>query len=99
PYTGSPIGWPRLRALEWSADAIDSLNGAPAKFAIYEHKFAQAIHRIFQSFAPYVRVRTPFTSYALFELFSSLTRAAKSDLYVDWLVRKYPAYYRWIPDQ
>ena len=99
PYTGVPIGWTWELALAWGAAAIDGLAPSEAKFAIYEHKFSQAIHPIFQSYAPYVRLRTPFTDYALFDFFAARSPQSRERLYRSWLARAYPGLFRWIPDQ
>lgn len=99
PYTGSPIGWSWGRAMEWATDAIRELGPSDAKFAIYEHKFPQAIHAIFQTYAPYVRLRTPFTDYALFDFFAAIPRHTRVRLYRAWLTQKYPSFFRRIPDQ
>jgi hypothetical protein len=99
PYSGVPIGWTSQRALAWGAAAVHDLAPSQAKFAIYEHKFPQAIHLIFQSYAPYVRLRTPFTDYALFDFFAARSPRSRERLYHSWLARKYPALFRWIPDQ
>jgi asparagine synthase (glutamine-hydrolysing) len=99
PYTGVPIGWSYQRALEWGGAAIGAVAPAQAKFAIYEHKFPQAIHPIFQTYAPYVRLCTPFTDYALFDFFAVRSPRSRERLYRSWLARKYPWLFRWIPDQ
>src|SRR6185369_7179735 len=99
PYTGVPSGWSYQRALEWGGAAIGAAAPAQAKFAIYEHKFPQAIHPIFQTYAPYVRLCTPFTDYALFDFFAVRSPRSRERLYRSWLTRKYPALFRWIPDQ
>jgi asparagine synthase (glutamine-hydrolysing) len=99
PYSGVAIGWNWARALQWGADTIAALAPSEAKFAIYEHKLPQAIHPIFQSYAPYVRLRTPFTDYALFDFFAARSRRTRQGLYTAWLARKYAALFRAIPDQ
>jgi len=99
PFSGVPIGWTWEQSLAWAEDAVQSLAPSAPKFAIYEHKFPQAIHLIFQSYEPYVRVRTPFTDYALFDFFHSLSDRARGSLYRAWLAHDYPAFFRNIPDQ
>jgi hypothetical protein len=99
PYSGVPIGWTWERALQWGADTIARLAPSSAKFAVYEHKFPQAIHPIFQSYSPYMRVRSPFTDYALFDFFGRLSDRTRQWLYRAWLTQKYPAFFRSIPDQ
>jgi asparagine synthase (glutamine-hydrolysing) len=99
PYSGVPIGWTWERALQWGADAIARLAPAPARYAIYEHKFPQAIHPIFQSYSPYMRVRSPFTDYAVFDFFARLPDRTRQWLYSAWLARSYAAFFRSIPDQ
>ncbi|MBZ5555757.1 MAG: hypothetical protein LAO77_00635 [Acidobacteriia bacterium] len=99
PFSGVEIGWTWDRAIEWAAATIGALAPSDAKYSIYEHKFPQAIHLIFQSYAPYVRVRAPFTDYALFDFFAARSRQARATLYTTWLARKYPAFFRRIPDQ
>jgi len=99
PYTGVSIGWSWQQALAWGAAAVDGLAPSQAKFLLYEHKFPQAIHPIFQSYAPYVRLRAPFTDYALFDFFAARSPRSRERLYGAWLARTYPALFRWIPDQ
>jgi hypothetical protein len=99
PFSGAAIAWTWERAIEWASAEIGALAPSEARYAIYEHKFPQAIHLIFQSYAPYVRVRTPFTDYALFDFFAAQPRHTRATLYRTWLARKYPALFKWIPDQ
>jgi asparagine synthase (glutamine-hydrolysing) len=99
PYSGVPIGWTWQDALDWGAETIAALRPSAAKFAIYEHKFPQAIHPIFQSYSPYMRVRSPFTDYALFDFFQRLSHRTRRQLYQAWLAQAYPAFFRSIPDQ
>jgi asparagine synthase (glutamine-hydrolysing) len=99
PFSGLSIGWTWDRAIEWAVDAIAAIAPSAPRFAIYEHKFPQAIHLIFQSYIPYVRVRTPFTDYALFDFFQRLSDDARSSVYTRWLMRDYAAFFRSTPDQ
>ena len=99
PFSGVSIGWGWDRAVEWAAATIRGLAPSAAKYAIYDHKFPQAIHLVFQSYEPYVRVRAPFTDYALFDFFAARPPETRAWLYRTWLAQKYPALFRWIPDQ
>jgi hypothetical protein len=99
PFSGVSIGWNWDRAIEWCEEAVGALSPSAPRYAIYEHKFTQAIHPIFQSYAPYVRVRAPFTDYALFDFFASLSQGTRAWLYPAWLAKAYPAFFRAIPDQ
>ena len=99
PFSGASIGWTWPRAIEWAEGVIAALRPSAPKFAIYDHKFPQAIHPIFQSYSPYMRVRSPFTDYALFDFFHTLSDAARRTLYPEWLATDYPAFFASIPDQ
>src|SRR5439155_11046530 len=87
------------QAIDWAGATIAALSPSAAKFAVYEHKFPQAIHLIFQSYAPYVLVRAPFTDYALFDFFERLPQSTRGSFYETWLAHDYPALFRSIPDQ
>lgn len=99
PYSGVSLAWTWSHALEWGAGAIAAVAPGLPKYAIYEHKFPQAIHPIFQIYAPYVRVRGPFTDYALFDFFARLPDATREWLYKAWMAERYPAFFSAIPDQ
>src|SRR5262249_61708315 len=86
-------------AIAGDAAPLAALPPSAANFAIHEHKFPQAIHLIFQSYSPYVRVRSPFTDYALFDFFERLPRSVRRSLYETWLAHDYPACFGSIPDQ
>ncbi len=99
PYSGVPIGWSWELALDWAAGEIARFEPAAAKYILYEHKLPQSIHPIFQAYAPYFGVRSPFTDYALFDFFAATPNAVRRWLYPRWLTRHYPSLFRSIPDQ
>lgn len=99
PYSGVAIAWPWERAVAWANEAVEHVKPAAARFAMYEHKFPQAIHLIFQASAPYLRVRTPFTDYQLFDFFSGQPPEVRAVLHCAWLAGTYPQLFSRIADQ
>jgi hypothetical protein len=73
--------------------------GAP--FAVYEHKFPQAISRVTEAARPWVRVRRPFVDYGFwsqaYRLPYELRRAHSWHEY--WLRETYPELFARIPNQ
>lgn len=98
PFSGSPLGWTLERALSWASDQLGQLAGTPGYFTMFDHKLPQAIHRIFQAYIPWMRVRTPFLDYQLFDFFSSFDGDTRIDLYHRMLRTSYPRLFA-IPEQ
>lgn len=101
PYYGGPLGLPGAAARERAESLVAELNGAPARFALFEHKLPQATNRVFTSWRPWLRVRKPFTDYAFFDFFQGLPGRARGELalYERWLSTRYPRLFAAIPNQ
>lgn len=101
PYYGGALGLPYEEALERARRIETGLAGAPARFALFEHKLPQSTNRWTAAYRPYFRVRRPFTDYAFFDFFQGLPTAARGEdrLYERWLAASYPAFFARIPNQ
>lgn len=99
PYSGVALGWPMRKAREWAEEELAALAPGAARFAIFEHKFPQAIHRIFQAGQRRIRVRRPFVDLDLFRFYSQLDAATRTRVYHGMLRRRYPALFARIPHQ
>ena len=99
PYYGGALGWDVDRAREEIAEAARSMQGAPARFMIYEHKYPQSLNRWTVAWRPWVGVRKPFTSYALFDFAQSLPAPTlvAGHLRERWLKSRYPVLFS-LPD-
>jgi asparagine synthetase B (glutamine-hydrolysing) len=98
PYSGVPIAWPIRQAQDWAERELESLAPAAARFVVFEHKFPQAIHRIFQFAQNRIRVRRPFVDYDLFDFYAGLDAPTRVRVYHGMLKSRYPALFR-IPYQ
>lgn len=100
PYYGERLGFPWEQALARSTDLVAELEGAAARFGIFEHKMAQALNRITLALRPYVRVRRPFLDYRVFELAQGVSTRIRGEgaLHDRWLRSTYAAMFR-IPNQ
>ncbi len=98
PFSGSPLGWTVERAQNWARDQLSRLAGTPGYFTMFDHKLPQAIHRIFQAYLPWMRLRTPFLDYQLFAFFAGFDGATRIDLYHRMLQASYPSLFT-IPEQ
>ncbi|MBI3466424.1 MAG: hypothetical protein HY000_25710 [Planctomycetes bacterium] len=99
PYYGRQIGWPWDLAIQWATEAVRGLDGGCPRFAIYEHKYAQALNPVFYVPSHWVRVRRPFLDYELFEWFNGQLPVIRQRLYYRMLRDKYPACFATIPNQ
>jgi asparagine synthase (glutamine-hydrolysing) len=100
PYYGGPLGFTWEQARARASELVADLEGAAARFAIFDHKMAQAINRITLTLRPYVRVRRPFVDYRVFELAQGVSARIRGEgaLRDRWLRSTYPALFR-IPNQ
>jgi asparagine synthase (glutamine-hydrolysing) len=100
PYYGGRLALSWEQALARSTDLVAELEGAAARFAIFEHKMAQALNRITLALRPLVRVRRPFLDYRVFELAQGVSTRIRGEgaLHDRWLRSTYPALFR-IPNQ
>jgi hypothetical protein len=92
PYYGGTLGLPWEAAVERVRPLVRELGGAPARFALFEHKIPQSTNRITAALRPYVRVRRPFVDYQVFDLAQgqpAATRGAGA-LHDRWLRSTYP---------
>ena len=99
PYYATKISWPYQKALDWAEGAVAALGSARANYAIFEHKFPQAIIQIFNVFSPWMQVRHPFLDYELFDFYAALPMPYRKQVYYRMLQKFYPGCYRSIPWQ
>jgi asparagine synthase (glutamine-hydrolysing) len=101
PWYGPGLGLDEPEALARAEALLADLDGAPARFALFEHKLPQSTNRWSAAWRPWLRVRKPFVDYAFFDLCQGLPPALRDGdrLRRRWLVSRYPACFRRIPDQ
>jgi asparagine synthase (glutamine-hydrolysing) len=101
PYYGGTLGMPYDRAIELGEEMVRSLDGAAARFALFEHKLPQSTNRWCAAWRHWIPVRRPFTDYAFFEFFQGLPRESrgKERLYEKMLRARYPRFFARIPNQ
>jgi hypothetical protein len=100
PFYATELGWSHDEALSWVKAELCALpTGTPPRYFLYEHKLNQSIHKIFQGYVPWMRVRRPFLDYDLFDFFAAVKRRRLPDLYATMLRRKYLALFAGIPHQ
>jgi asparagine synthase (glutamine-hydrolysing) len=100
PWYGASISLPYEVALERARDLISGLNGAPARFALLEHKAPQSTNRWTAAWRPWLRVRKPFIDYAFFDLCQGLPVGVRLEgrLHERWLRTSYPDFFAKIPN-
>lgn len=101
PVYRTPIGLSPAEIDQRLAEMIAALGGAPVRFAAFEHKLPQSTNRWSAAWRPWLRVRKPFTDYALFDFCQGLPVTARLDdgLRQRWVRETWPALFRSIPDQ
>jgi hypothetical protein len=72
PYYGTELGLGYAEAQALAEKMIEQLNGASARFALFDHKLPQATNRWCAAWRPWFRVRRPFTDYAFFDFCQGL---------------------------
>lgn len=101
PYYGGVLGMPADAALARAEQLLGALAGAPARFALFEHKLPQSTNRWSAAWRPWFRVRRPFTDYAFFDFFQGQEShvRGRDALYAHFLRATYPAFFAGIPNQ
>lgn len=101
PYYGTELGFVFTEALGTASKLIERLGGVSGWFAIFDHKYPQAISRCNSAWRPWLRVRRPFTDYAFFDFCQGLPPVVRGELNLHerWLRAKYPACFAAIPNQ
>jgi hypothetical protein len=101
PWYGASLSLPYDTALTRARELVSSLNGAPARFALLEHKVPQSTNRWTAAWRPWLRVRKPFIDYAFFDLCQGLPVEVRLEgrLHERWLRKSYPACFASIPNQ
>jgi hypothetical protein len=100
PFYGTRLGWSHERALGWAREAIGQVDGGRLRFAAIDCKYPQSIQKSYQAPALHLRVRKPFTAYAVSDFFGGLDDSARRQrLYERMLRTFYPACFAAIPNQ
>jgi Asparagine synthase (glutamine-hydrolyzing) len=101
PYYGTELGLDYSEALAMAEKMVEQLNGASARFALFDHKLPQATNRWCAAWRPWFRVRRPFTDYAFFDFCQGLPANVRGEgnLHERWLRAKYPRCFATIPNQ
>jgi hypothetical protein len=101
PYYGASISMGYGAALDRVRELVGSLGGAPARFALFEHKLPQSTNRWTAAWRPWLRVRKPFVDYAFFDLCQGLPTGLRLEgrLHERWLSAAYPGCFASIPNQ
>ncbi len=102
PYYGGVLGEPHDVARARAAAMIAALDGAPARFALFDDKLPQSTNFCHGAlWRPWVRVRRPFLSTALVDFVQGLAPEWRGDrmLQAHWLRSRYPALFAGIPNQ
>jgi asparagine synthase (glutamine-hydrolysing) len=101
PYYGPRFGIDFQQAEQMMKDLAQQLEGAPLRFLVFNHKFPQSTNHWTAAWRPWIRVRKPFTDYALFDFAQGLESKMRSEnaIYERWLLSRYPQLFRDIPNQ
>ncbi len=101
PYYGTELGLDYSEAVALAETMVEHLSGAPARFALFDHKLPQATNRWCAAWRPWLRVRRPFTDYAFFDFCQGLPTVVRGELNLHerWLRSKYPTCFSSIPNQ
>jgi asparagine synthase (glutamine-hydrolysing) len=101
PFYETRVGLSRAAALARVEEQVSALDGAPARFAVFEHKLPQSTNRISAACRSWLRLRKPFVDYAVFDFWQSLPSElrGRDRLYERWLRSRYPVCFREIPNQ
>jgi hypothetical protein len=75
--------------------------GAPARYALFEHKLPQSTNRWTAAWRPWLRVRKPFVDYEFFDFCQGLPVQMRTEgrIHERWLRASYPACFATIPNQ
>jgi asparagine synthase (glutamine-hydrolysing) len=101
PFYGGELAMSERDALSRAEELIVGLEGAPARFALFEHKLPQSTNRWTAAWRPWFQVRKPFVDYEFFDFFQSMSLRLRRDkrFYERWLRSSYPPFFRTIPNQ
>ena len=101
PWYGTRCGMGWSEALTRMTELVADLDGAPARFALFEHKLPQSTNRWTAAWRPWLRVRKPFVDYAFFDFCQGLpaTVRGEQELHERWLRSRYPVCFASIPNQ
>ena len=102
PYYGDVLGEPHEQARERAAAMIAALDGASPRFALFDDKLPQSTNFCHGAlWRPYLRVRRPFLSHALFDFAQGVLSVwrGRRGLQVHWLRSHYPEFFEHIPNQ
>jgi len=101
PYYGASISLAYDVALARVRELAAALGGAPARYALFEHKLPQSTNRWTAAWRPWLRVRKPFVDYAFFDFCQGLPTSARleGNLHERWLRASYPGCFASIPNQ
>ena len=101
PFYETPLGLDRAEAQRRIDACVAALDGAPARFALFEHKLPQAVNRWSAAWRPWLRVRKPFVDYAVFDFCQGLPVSARAGdrLRQGWLRARYPSLFATIPQE
>lgn len=101
PWYAHRLALPWQDALARVRQLIAGLDGAPLRFALFEHKLPQSTNRWTAAWRPWLRVRKPFVDYEFFDFCQGLPAEVRGTrrLYEHWLRTRYPSYFAAIPQQ
>jgi hypothetical protein len=101
PYYGTGLGMSGAEAHERILQLVRNLDGAHARYAVYENKLPQSTNRWTASWRPWIRVRKPFLDYEVFDFWQGLPTRIRGEerLYERFLLARYPSLFRRIPHQ
>lgn len=100
PFYGTRLGMGWEAALQRAGALVADLGGAPARFALFEHKLPQSTNRWSAAWRPWLRVRKPFVDYAFFDFCQGLPPHVRGEqkLHERWLRSRYPSCFDSIPN-
>jgi len=101
PYYGGVLCRDHEDCLSIAQRLSEQLDGAPARFALFESKLPQSTNLCLTAARPWIRVRRPFIDYRVFDFWQGLSSQVrgKQRLYERWLRAKYPRCFAGIPHQ
>ncbi len=100
PFYGTAIGLPYEAAVARVGELMQALDGAPARFVLFDHKLPQSTNRWTTAWRPWLRVRKPFLDYAFFDFCQGLPVQVRvtDRLHERWLRSTYPRCFASIPN-
>jgi asparagine synthase (glutamine-hydrolysing) len=100
PFYGAAIGLPYEAAVARVGELMQALDGASARFFLFDHKLPQSTNRWPAAWRPWLRVRKPFLDYAFFDFCQGLPAQVRvtDRLHERWLRSTYPRCFASIPN-